>query len=49
MQKIESYEKWEPVEGIKPPVARAVVKDDLEGLSVTLIFLKLSMRLILTS
>jgi hypothetical protein len=34
----EWYEKWEPVKGITTPVARALIKEDEEGLSVTLIF-----------
>src|SRR5438874_12557269 len=35
---VEQYEKWEPVEGITTPVARVLVKEDHEGLSVTLVF-----------
>ena len=35
---IEEHEKWEPVEGITTPVARAEVKEDREGLAVTLVF-----------
>jgi hypothetical protein len=35
---VEQYEKWEPVEGITTPVARALVKEDHKGLFVTLVF-----------
>lgn len=35
---IERHEKWEPVEGIATPAARAVVVEDREGLVVTMIF-----------
>jgi hypothetical protein len=34
----ERYEKWELVEGIVTPVGRAMVKEDHEGLAVTLVF-----------
>ena len=36
--KPEQAEKWEPVEGIITPVARAVVEEDHTGLLVNLIF-----------
>jgi hypothetical protein len=35
---IERHEKWEPVEGIATPAARAEVVEDREGLVVTMIF-----------
>lgn len=35
---MERHEKWEPVEGIATPAARAVVNEDHEGLVVTMIF-----------
>jgi hypothetical protein len=35
---LERYEKWEPVDGITTPAGHALIKDDEEGLSVTLIF-----------
>ena len=35
---LEQAEKWEPVEGIITPVARAMVAEDHEGLVVTLVF-----------
>ena len=34
----EYYEKWEPVEAITTPVARAMIKEDHDGLVVTLTF-----------
>ncbi len=34
----ERHEKWEPIEGIVTPAARALVKEDHEGLVVTMIF-----------
>ena len=34
----EYFEKWEPVGGIHTPVARALIKEDHDGLVVTLIF-----------
>src|SRR3954466_16007620 len=36
--KVERYEKWEPVKEVTTPVVRAIVKEDHEGLSVTLVF-----------
>jgi hypothetical protein len=36
--KPEQEERWEPVEGIVTPVARAVVEEDHNGLVVTLVF-----------
>src|ERR1700743_1828692 len=36
--KREIYEKWEPVEGINAPIARALVKEDHNGLVATLVF-----------
>jgi hypothetical protein len=38
---LEHYEKWEPVEGIMTPASRAWIRDDYEGLTVTLIFSKI--------
>ncbi len=35
---VERQEKWEPVEGIGTAAARAVVKEDHEGLVVTMMF-----------
>ena len=35
---VERHEKWEPVEGIVTAAARAVVREDHEGLVVTMIF-----------
>ena len=35
---VERHEKWEPVEGIDTAAARAVVKEDHEGLVVTMMF-----------
>ncbi|HEU4713077.1 MAG TPA: hypothetical protein VFS76_16015 [Pyrinomonadaceae bacterium] len=35
---VERHEKWEPVEGIGTPAARALIEEDHEGLVVTLIF-----------
>lgn len=35
---LERYEKWEPVEGITTPAGGALINEDIEGLSVTLIF-----------
>lgn len=35
---IERHERWEPVEGIVTPAARAVVNEDHEGLVITMIF-----------
>lgn len=34
----ESYEKWEPIEGIITPVAFSLIKDDRDRLTVTLVF-----------
>lgn len=34
----ERQEKWEPVEGIDTAVARAIVKEDHEGLVITMMF-----------
>lgn len=34
----ELYEKWEAAEGIEAPVARALVNENHEGLSVTMLF-----------
>lgn len=36
--KIEYYEKWEPVEGVITPAARALVGENHEGLGITLFF-----------
>ncbi len=35
---VERHEKWEPVEGIITAAARAVVREDHEGLVVTMMF-----------
>lgn len=35
---LERYEKWKPVEGITAPVSYTLIRDDKEGLSVTLVF-----------
>ena len=35
---VERHEKWEPVEGIVTAAARAVIREDHEGLVVTMIF-----------
>ena|SRR5438270_7525236 len=35
---VERHEKWEPVEGIVTAAARAVVREDHEGLVVTMMF-----------
>lgn len=35
---VERHEKWEPVEGIATPAARALIEEDHEGLVVTLVF-----------
>ena len=35
---VERHEKWEPVEGVTTPVARALIEEDHEGLTITLIF-----------
>jgi hypothetical protein len=35
---VERHEKWEPVEGIATPAARAVVAEDKNGLVVTMIY-----------
>lgn len=34
----ENYEKWEPIEGITTPAAFSLIKDDQNGLNVTLVF-----------
>jgi hypothetical protein len=36
--KVERHEKWEPVEGIVTPAARALIEEDHEGLVVTMVF-----------
>jgi hypothetical protein len=36
--KVERYEKWEPVEGVVTPAARALIEENHEGLGVTLFF-----------
>jgi hypothetical protein len=38
MTTVERQEKWEPVEGIVTPAARAVLTEDHEGLVVTMMF-----------
>jgi hypothetical protein len=35
---IEQYSKWEPVEGVATPVARALIDEDEDGLTVILMF-----------
>jgi len=35
---LELYEKWEAAEGVTTPAARASVKENREGLSVTMLF-----------
>lgn len=39
---VERHEKWEPVEGIVTAAARAVVREDHEGLVVTMMFSEIS-------
>jgi hypothetical protein len=36
--KVERYVKWEPVEGMMTPAARALIEQNHEGLGVTLFF-----------
>ncbi|MFN2533342.1 MAG: hypothetical protein ABR555_18825 [Pyrinomonadaceae bacterium] len=39
---VERHEKWEPVEGIVTAAARALVREDHEGLVVTMMFSEIS-------
>jgi len=35
---VEKHEKWEPIEGIETPAASALITEDKDGLTVTLLF-----------